>query len=84
LLQAVVTLLAERWQIGNVDVTIVGERPRIGPRRVEMRARLAELLGVTSDRVNVKATTNEQLGAIGRGEGLAALAVTLLEERDTE
>jgi 2-C-methyl-D-erythritol 2,4-cyclodiphosphate synthase len=82
LLQAVVTMLAGLWQIGNVDVTIVGERPRIGPRRGEMRARLAELLAVTADRVNVKATTNEQLGAIGRGEGLAALAVALLEERE--
>ena len=73
--------LAGRFTVGNVDLTIVGERPRVGPRREAMRARLAELLGVTPDRVNVKATTNEGLGALGRGEGIAALAVALLEER---
>ncbi len=82
LLQAVVGMLQPRFFIGNVDVTIVGERPRIGPRRQEMRTRLAELLGISTDRVNVKATTNERLGALGRGEGLAALAVALLEEQE--
>ncbi len=82
LLRAVVAQIRPRYSVGNVDLTIVGERPKIGPRRQEMRERLAELLGVPSDRVNVKATTNEQLGALGRGEGLAALAVALLEERE--
>lgn len=82
LLRAVVALLSPRFAIGNVDLTIVGERPKISPRRPEMQARLADLLEVKPDRVNVKATTNEQLGALGRGEGLAALAVALLEERE--
>ncbi|HYI16875.1 MAG TPA: 2-C-methyl-D-erythritol 2,4-cyclodiphosphate synthase [Thermomicrobiales bacterium] len=82
LLRAVVAQLQSRFTIGNVDLTIVGERPKVGPRRQEMRDRLAALLGISPDRVNVKATTNEQLGALGRGEGLAALAVALLEERE--
>jgi 2-C-methyl-D-erythritol 2,4-cyclodiphosphate synthase len=83
LLRAVVEQLRPRFAIGNVDLTIVGERPRIGPRRAEMRIRLSELLEIAPERVNVKATTNEGLGALGRGEGLAALAVALLEERET-
>jgi 2-C-methyl-D-erythritol 2,4-cyclodiphosphate synthase len=82
LLRAVVAQLRPRFSIGNVDVTIVSERPKVGPRRQEMRDRLAELLEIAPERVNVKATTNEQLGAIGRGEGLAALAVALLVEQE--
>jgi 2-C-methyl-D-erythritol 2,4-cyclodiphosphate synthase len=81
LLQTVVALVATRHTIVNVDLTVVGERPRIAPRRAELRQRLAELLGVNATQVNVKATTNEGLGALGRGEGLAALAVAALEER---
>jgi 2-C-methyl-D-erythritol 2,4-cyclodiphosphate synthase len=81
LLEMVVALVAPRFVIVNVDVTVVGERPRIAPRRVEMRQRLAALLAVDESRVNVKATTNEGLGALGRGEGLAALAVASMQER---
>jgi 2-C-methyl-D-erythritol 2,4-cyclodiphosphate synthase len=84
LLRAVVAMLDGRYWIGNVDLTVVGERPRIAPRRVDMRARVAEILGINTDRVNVKATTNERLGALGRSEGLAALAVVLLEEQGSE
>ncbi|MEX1158600.1 MAG: 2-C-methyl-D-erythritol 2,4-cyclodiphosphate synthase [Thermomicrobiales bacterium] len=83
LLQSVVNVLRPRFTIGNVDLTIVGERPRINPRRAEMRTRLSELLGIAAECVNVKATTNEGLGALGRAEGLAALAVALLDERAT-
>jgi 2-C-methyl-D-erythritol 4-phosphate cytidylyltransferase/2-C-methyl-D-erythritol 2,4-cyclodiphosphate synthase len=61
--------------IEHVDVTIIGERPKIGPHRDAMRARLAEILALDRDRVSVKATTTEQLGFAGRGEGLAAQAV---------
>lgn len=81
LLRLAIDLVRPRFGLVNVDVTIVGERPKIAPRRAEMRQRLADLAGLPVDRVNVKATTNERLGAIGRGEGLAALAVALLEER---
>jgi len=58
----------------NVDVTIVCEAPRIGPYREAMRARIAEILGIETARVGVKATTSETLGFTGRREGIAALA----------
>jgi 2-C-methyl-D-erythritol 4-phosphate cytidylyltransferase/2-C-methyl-D-erythritol 2,4-cyclodiphosphate synthase len=61
--------------IRNLDVTIVCEAPRIGPYRAAMIERIAAIAGVDVDRVNVKATTSEGLGFIGRGEGIAAQAV---------
>ena len=67
--------------MGNADVTIVCEAPRIGPHRHAMRARLAEILGVDSSCVSVKATTTERLGFAGRGEGIAAQAVCLVTAR---
>ena len=66
------------YGIGNADVTIICEAPKIGPHRDAMRARLAELLGVGIEAVNVKATTTERLGFTGRGEGIAAQAVAVL------
>ncbi|HEX6015204.1 MAG TPA: bifunctional 2-C-methyl-D-erythritol 4-phosphate cytidylyltransferase/2-C-methyl-D-erythritol 2,4-cyclodiphosphate synthase [Geminicoccaceae bacterium] len=69
-------LVAERGgRVENVDLVIVCERPKIGPHRAEMAARLAEALGVGADQVSVKATTSERLGFTGRGEGIAAQAV---------
>ncbi|ODA68443.1 Bifunctional enzyme IspD/IspF [Methyloligella halotolerans] len=62
----------------NADVTILCEAPKIGPHRDAMRSRIAELLGVTLDRIGVKATTQEGLGAIGRGEGIAAMATVTI------
>lgn len=62
----------------NVDLTIAAARPKVGPRREEMRARIAALLGLPPERVNVKATTTEGLGFVGRREGIAAQAVALL------
>ncbi len=82
LLQQVVRLVTADYTVGNVDLTIVGERPRIAPRRAEMRTRIAALLALDEAAVNIKATTNEQLGALGRGEGIAALAVATLIARD--
>ena len=67
------------YSLVNADCVLVGEEPRIAPRRAEMRLRLAEVLGVEPDRVNVRATTTDRLGFTGRGEGLAAEAVALLE-----
>jgi 2-C-methyl-D-erythritol 4-phosphate cytidylyltransferase / 2-C-methyl-D-erythritol 2,4-cyclodiphosphate synthase len=66
------------WRIGNCDVTLAARRPRIAPRTEEMRARLAEALGVAPSQVNVKGTTGEGLGFVGRGEGIAAHAVAFL------
>ena len=72
-------LAGERgFRVANCDLTIVGERPRVAPHRQQLRAALAELLGVSVERASVKATTTEGLGWTGRGEGLAALAVVLL------
>ncbi len=65
---------ARGGRIVNLDVTLICERPRIGPHRAAMTARLAALLGIDRGRVNVKATTTERLGFTGRGEGIAALA----------
>jgi 2-C-methyl-D-erythritol 4-phosphate cytidylyltransferase/2-C-methyl-D-erythritol 2,4-cyclodiphosphate synthase len=68
--------VAERGgRIVNVDVTLLCEVPRIGPHRAAMAGRIAEILGLTADRVGVKATTTEQLGFTGRREGIAALAI---------
>ena len=64
--------------LANCDVTLLCEKPRIGPHRDAMQARLAELLGVPPDRVGVKATTTERLGFTGRGEGIAAQAAALV------
>ncbi len=69
------------WAVGNCDVTLAARRPKIAPRAEEMRARLAEALGVSPAQVNVKATTGEGLGFVGRGEGIAAHAVALLVRR---
>ena len=66
------------WMLGNADITIVCERPRIGPHAQAMRDNLAEDLGVEPSHVSIKATTTETLGFTGRGEGIAAHAVVLL------
>jgi 2-C-methyl-D-erythritol 4-phosphate cytidylyltransferase / 2-C-methyl-D-erythritol 2,4-cyclodiphosphate synthase len=66
------------YAVGNVDLTIICEAPKIGPHRGAMRARVAELLGVEIAAVNVKATTTEGLGFTGRGEGIAAQAIATL------
>jgi 2-C-methyl-D-erythritol 2,4-cyclodiphosphate synthase len=80
LLRTVVVHLAERgWEIGNVDATVVLERPKLAPYRDAIRASLAGALGMPEDTVNVKATTGEGMGFIGRGEGAAALAVATLD-----
>ncbi len=72
-------LLRERgWQVGNADITVVCEQPKIGPHADAMRALIAEDLGIDRDAVSVKATTTEGLGATGRGEGIAAHAVCLI------
>jgi 2-C-methyl-D-erythritol 2,4-cyclodiphosphate synthase len=66
------------WEVVNADCVLIGEEPKIAPLREQMRARLAEALGVETERVNVRATTTDGLGFTGRGEGLAAQAVALV------
>ena len=71
------TQLAAPWS--NADITLLCEAPKVGPHRDAIRARLAEVLGITPARVIIKATTMEKLGTIGRAEGLAAEAVVLVK-----
>ncbi len=79
LLSHVAAFLQERgYAVGNVDATIVAERPKMAPHIPEMRQRIAETLDIGVEQVGVKATTNEGLGALGRGEGIAAWAVAVL------
>jgi 2-C-methyl-D-erythritol 2,4-cyclodiphosphate synthase len=66
------------WQVNNADLTLLAEVPRLGPHRAAIRERIAALLGIESACVNLKATTTEQLGFIGRAEGLAAMASVLI------
>ena len=70
------------WRVGNADVTIVTETPKLAPHAAAMRDELARALGVTSGDVSVKATRHEGLGAIGRSEGLLALAVVLMVKKE--
>ena len=74
LTHAALRIAARGGRLINVDVTLICEQPRIGPHVPTMRARLADLLGVETDRVSVKATTTERLGFTGRGEGIACQA----------
>ena len=67
------------FEIANVDVTVVAEEPRLGPHVPAMRQSIAETLGIGEEAVSVKATTNEGMGFVGRGEGIAALAVATIE-----
>jgi 2-C-methyl-D-erythritol 2,4-cyclodiphosphate synthase len=81
LLHEVRNLVGDSWDIANVDAVVICERPRIRDHRDAMRRNLAAALGVEPSRVSVRGTTTERLGFPGRGEGIAAQAVCLLEER---
>lgn len=80
---ALARVVALGWHLVNVDVTVVAERPTIGPHRERIRARLAESLGVDVGAVSVKGKTNEGMGWVGRGEGLACMAVATLASART-
>lgn len=69
---------ARGWRVGNIDVTVICERPKVGPHADAMRACVAQDLRLDLDAVSIKATTTEKLGFTGRGEGIAAQAVVLL------
>ena len=76
----IATLAEQGLRVGNADLTIVAEEPRLAAHVAQMRVHIAADLGVDAKRVNVKATTTEKMGFVGRGEGIAAHAVVLLEE----
>jgi len=73
-----VLLRSRGWQVGNTDITVICERPKVGPHAAAMRERIAELLQLPVDAVSIKATTSEKLGFTGREEGIAAQAIVLL------
>ena len=80
LLERIVAMVRERGgRLLNVDATVIAEAPRLAPHVAAMRENLGGALGIDADRVSVKATTNERLGALGREEGIAAMAVVLVE-----
>lgn len=82
LLTHVMGLLEEKgYSVGNVDAVIIAQKPKMAPHIPQMRKNLAEAMGVSETRVNIKATTEEGLGFTGRGEGIASQAVCLLEEK---
>ena len=83
ILQRVSELLAkEKARAVNVDATVISEAPRIAPYIPTMRKKIAQAIGATELRISIKATTNERLGAIGRGEGIAAMAIATVEQEE--
>jgi len=68
------------YSVVNIDVTVIAEQPKLGPYIDKMKANLSGALKIESDMISIKATTNERLGFIGRGEGMAAFAVALLSK----
>lgn len=82
LLRQVMLLAKDKgYRIGNLDATIVAQKPKLAPYIAQMRENIAAALGAGSEQINVKATTTEELGFAGREEGIAAYAVTLLERK---
>ena len=80
ILKRVGNLLAEKKaRVVNVDATVIAEAPRLAPHVPAMRQEIAAAIGVSESEVSVKATTNEKLGAIGQGEGIAAIAIATIE-----
>jgi 2-C-methyl-D-erythritol 2,4-cyclodiphosphate synthase len=76
---AAARVAADGWRVVNVDATVICEQPRIAPYADAMRERLAGALAVEPSQVSVKATTNERMGFVGRGEGIAVLAIASIE-----
>lgn len=81
LIHAYAAVAVAGWAVGNVDVTVITESPKVAPYRAAIRQRLASVLGLHESCVSIKGKTNEGMGWIGRGEGLAVIAVATLTER---
>ncbi|RYL89923.1 2-C-methyl-D-erythritol 2,4-cyclodiphosphate synthase [Sporolactobacillus sp. THM7-4] len=85
LLAHVISIVREKgYEVGNIDSVVIAQKPKLAPFITDMRRTIAEVLGLDTGRINVKATTTEKLGFTGRGEGVAAEAVCLLEESSKE
>lgn len=83
ILKRVAKILARKnCRIMNVDAALIAEAPKIGPHLDAMRSNISAALGIDGSRVGIKATTNEGMGALGRGEGMAAMAVASVEQND--
>lgn len=79
ILKDIFSLISDKgWQLENIDVSIITEEPKIGPYKEQMAENICEALSCNVADISIKATTNERLGALGRGEGIAAMAVALL------
>lgn len=82
LLEHVTKLLREHhYEIGNIDATIIAQKPKMAPHIPQMRANMAKAMGIIESQLNIKATTEEKLGFTGREEGIASQAICLLNER---
>jgi 2-C-methyl-D-erythritol 2,4-cyclodiphosphate synthase len=81
ILKRVAQMIADKkMRVIHIDVTVIAEAPKLTPHIAAMRAQIAKALGASEDQVSIKATTNERLGPIGRGEGISAMAVATVEQ----
>jgi len=81
ILKRVTQILADKKaRVVNIDATVIAEAPKIAPHIPAMRQEIAKAIGVSDAEVSIKATTNERLGPIGRGEGIAAMAIAMVEQ----
>jgi 2-C-methyl-D-erythritol 2,4-cyclodiphosphate synthase len=81
ILRRVTKLLADKKaRVINIDATVIAEAPKLAPHVPTMRKKIAQAISLSESNVSVKATTNESLGAIGRGEGIAAMAIATVEQ----
>ena len=82
--RTVVLLEKDGYEIGNIDITIAAQAPKLSPYTPAMRSRIADVTGIGEEKVSIKATTTEHLGFVGREEGIEAFAVVLIEEHQKE
>ena len=80
ILKRVAEVVAQKKaRIGNIDATVIAEAPKIAPHIAAMRKKIADALKVSDSQISIKATTNERLGPIGRGEGISAMAIATID-----
>jgi 2-C-methyl-D-erythritol 2,4-cyclodiphosphate synthase len=84
ILAEVNAMIKDRWQINNIDAVVIAEEPKLAHHIHAIRGKISKLLGISMDKVNVKATTTEGMGAIGRGEGIAAHSVVTLRDNQAQ